>query len=152
MKTIKCPCGQQIIVDDCNVTLINSLKLFCNGEQVGFRTNGKTGKVLAEILLEKREGFLIDHKDRNRHNFQLENLRYATPTQNNANCGPRKRNVLGVKGVSFRKRASKKYIAQIKTDGVVRTIGYFETLREAALAYNHEAKKAWGEFAYQNPI
>ena len=55
------------------------------------------------------------------------------------------------KGVSY--IASKKsWRARIEVDGKSIYIGDFDTENKAARAYNMEAKKHFGDFAYQNQI
>ncbi len=49
----------------------------------------------------------IDHIDRNRQNNSLENLRWATSSENNFNTGLRKDNKTGYKGISFCKTRNK---------------------------------------------
>jgi hypothetical protein len=49
----------------------------------------------------------IDHKDRNRQNNKLSNLRWATASENTKNTGLRKDNKTGHKGISFCKTRNK---------------------------------------------
>lgn len=92
----------------------------------------------------------VDHIDRNRANNSIQNLRLATKSQNQANKkldhGASK-----FKGVFFHK-IHKKWMTQLKHNGVTKFIGYFETEEAAALAYNRSAKKLHGEFAFLNVI
>lgn len=87
-----------------------------------------------------------DHKDRDRSNNAIGNLRDATPTQNRANSGIRSTNKTGFKGVCFDNRRGK-YRADIRTNGRYRTIGYFDNASDAALQYNLAAIAAHGAFA-----
>ncbi len=93
----------------------------------------------------------VDHEDRDPRNNQRHNLRYATLSQNLANSGPRPSNSTGYKGVTYEK-ARNKYVAQINFNHRVRRIGRFNTAIEAAYAYNEEALKTWGKYAYLNPV
>ena len=47
-------------------------------------------------ILSKREGYMVDHKDRNGSNNQKANLRYATAIQNTQNRGIKSNNTAGV--------------------------------------------------------
>ena len=87
-----------------------------------------------------------DHRNRRRAENWITNLRECTPTQNRANAGIRSTNTTGLKGVCFDKR-SKKYRADIRTDGQRRTLGYFDNAHHAAAAYSSAALAAHGEFA-----
>lgn len=84
----------------------------------------------------------LDHKDRDRANNILDNLRPATTHQNGGNRQPS--GPLGVKGVT---RRGNKYIAQITVMYKNHYLGIFNTLEEAAEAYNEAAKVAFGDFA-----
>jgi hypothetical protein len=55
------------------------------------------------------------------------------------------------RGVSFSKR-EKKWRAAIKIDKRTKTIGYFDSEDEAALAYNRAAREHFGEMAYQTRV
>lgn len=110
----------------------------------------------------------VDHIDRNPANDRIENLRSATIKENNRNTSSHIDSTspyLGVslcikrwkysikKGVKHRKPIHvEKWIARICVDGKGRQIGLFETQELAALAYNREAVKYFGEFANLNII
>ena len=55
----------------------------------------------------------------------------------------------GYKGVSFHKR-SKKWRALIRVEGVQRQLGAFDDPKDAALLYDKEAYRAWGNGCYFN--
>lgn len=90
----------------------------------------------------------VDHIDRVQTNNRWCNLRLATGSQNQANCGTQRNNVLGIKGVSKDKKPLKKpYIARIRVGGRLRYIGRFASAEEASSAYRAAAKQHYGEFA-----
>lgn len=91
----------------------------------------------------------IDHKDRNILNGQFENLSPATASQNQANQGIDSRNSTGYKGVSWDK-INNKYRAIIQIQGCVIRLGRFTDPVEAAKAYDKEAKRLFGAFAFLN--
>jgi len=87
----------------------------------------------------------LDHKDRNRSNNAIENLREATRSENGRNTSLRSDNTSGAKGVIWSK-ACGKWLAQIHAEGRGSFIGVFESKEEAIRAYAEEAKKCFGEF------
>jgi hypothetical protein len=77
----------------------------------------------------------IDHKDTIKHHNWIENLRDVTHSGNQQNqikasC----RNITGFLGVTFNKQAAR-FVAQIKSDGKKKHIGYFDSAEEAHNAY-----------------
>jgi len=88
---------------------------------------------------------LIDHINGVRDDNRLINLRIATPSQNKTNETIRRDNNLGVKGV--RLHESGKYHARIYYDHHHHSLGLFNTMEEAAMAYKIAAEKHFGEFS-----
>lgn len=84
-----------------------------------------------------------DHKNRLSLDNRRTNLRPATRRQNNCNKGPTKRNKSGYKGVS---KARNKWVVFIEDSWV----GSFDVAADAARAYDREAIKRFGEFAWLN--
>lgn len=89
---------------------------------------------------------LIDHKNLDSSDDRWLNLRAASGTENGANCGPRKRNKSGFKGVSWSKGNSC-WVAFLQANGRNRYLGYFADKRDAASAYADAAAHTFGEFA-----
>ena len=87
----------------------------------------------------------VDHKDNNRTNNNISNLRFATSKENNQNRKLSSRNTSGCKGVCFDKRA-KKWHAQIKIDGIRVHIGYYDDLEDAKTARVNRANEAFGVY------
>lgn len=94
-------------------------------------------------------GKATDHKDGEKLNNQLSNLRSATIRQNSFNRGCQSNNTSGFKGVIWFERTSK-WRSQIRISGVTKHLGYFRDKTEAALAYDQAAIKLFGEFACLN--
>lgn len=88
----------------------------------------------------------IDHRDQNKKNNRLSNLRDVTQSQNMANVGRRANNTSGFKGVAWHKQA-KKYVARIKVNYRNIHLGLFDTPEAAHSAYCAKAKELFGEFA-----
>jgi hypothetical protein len=94
----------------------------------------------------------IDHINRNKLDCRKENLRPANKSQNGANKES-KRGISGYKGVKWSKDSKKWYaIIRGKNCKKANYLGLFETKEEAALAWNAEALKLWGDFAILNVV
>lgn len=106
---------------------------------------------LHQFLLGFRPNMYIDHIDGNRLNNTRANLRWATPMQSAWNQDISSRNTTGYKGVHWNKRA-RKWQAHIRCNNKWRTIGFYDSREQAALAYNEEAKRLFGDYACINPV
>ncbi len=73
----------------------------------------------------------IDHINRIRTDNRLVNLRLANSQENNKNGSKRRDNTSGITGVRWYKRA-RKFYAYIGSNGKLLSLGYFDTLEEAA--------------------
>lgn len=87
---------------------------------------------------------MVDHRDLNKDNNALANLREATSSQNNINVAVLPGTRSGVKGVSF---ARGRWKAQIRHSGKRIYLGQFATPEEAHAAYKTAARKLHGDFA-----
>lgn len=88
----------------------------------------------------------VDHRDLNRSNNPIDNLRPASRAQNMANTLKRSNNRSGFKGVSFHK-ASGLFRATIVVAGRQLCSKYYRTPEAAYAEYCQMAVKAYGEFA-----
>lgn len=86
----------------------------------------------------------VDHRDQDKLNNRINNLREATNAENSRN---RRHKRGGFKGVSFHKG---RYIARIMKDGECINLGSFDTPEPASDAYKAAAIKYHGEFACLN--
>lgn len=91
----------------------------------------------------------IDHKDRNKSNNRINNLRLCSDQENLRNRDKRKNNKTGYKNVSFLEKSGK-YRARIVVDGKYKHLGYFSTAEEASIAIEEIAKDLHKEFYYKN--
>lgn len=91
----------------------------------------------------------IDHRNRVRNDNRIDNLRPCERVPNCGNTGPR---VHKYKGVTFCKSTGR-WKAQIGIDYKNISIGRFDTIEQAALAYNEAAIRHFGpDFAYLNNV
>jgi len=122
----------------------------------GVAGSGKTFYMHREVLEfygVNIDGLQVDHKNTMTLDNRKDNLRPATNQQNHGNKKVNRRNTSGMKGVNRTVRQSgERWHARIKSGEIYKYIGAFETLKEAAIAYNIEALKLHGEFAWLNII
>ena len=93
----------------------------------------------------------VDHKDTNKLNNKITNLRACTNEQNIKNQPVYKNNELGIKGVRKSQKEGE-FIARIRVDKKLIYLGIHPSKEAAALAYNQAALKYFGEFARINEI
>lgn len=91
----------------------------------------------------------IDHENGIPGDDRLDNLRPATPGQNQANRGLLASNTSGFRGVSFHRRTGR-WRASICVDRRQVHLGHFATPEAAAVAYDAAAREHFGEFARLN--
>lgn len=104
----------------------------------------ETSRVIWLIHYGKWPTQLVDHKDRNRLNNRIDNLREADYHQNGHNMASRNP---FYKGVTFDANRSKHWRAQIRIAGRKTNLGRFHSAEDAAAAYQKAAIKYHGEFA-----
>lgn len=90
---------------------------------------------------------LIDHRHTSAAGDHLDNLREATPSQNQANRGIQTNNTSGAKGVTF-VPSRRKWVAHIMIDRRYKFLGYFNSVKEGSVAYEAAARAAFGEYAH----
>lgn len=162
-KLISLTKGQFAIVDECDYAWLSQWKWHYGAD--GYSRRGQScredGKKktrmfsmhreIAEKLFGIPDGMHVDHVDRNKLNNRRSNLRLATCAQNRANRGVEGNNTSGFKGVCYHPRCNR-WTAAIKFNGKRMHLGFYDTPEQAALAYNEEAIKLFGEFAYLNAV
>ena len=103
---------------------------------------------LHRVLLNAPDGFDVDHVNGDGLDCRRSNIRIATKSQNASN----RKYAPGIGKYRGVRAAGKKWQAQLEHKGRNRYLGSFSTREEAALRYNEEAIKIFGEFAILNDI
>lgn len=93
----------------------------------------------------------VDHINGNRSDNRKLNLRACSVEQNNRNRKTPITNKSGFKGVYWDKKRNK-WRAVITASGNIYSLGWFNDVRRAAIAYNEAAAKHHGEFARLNVV
>ncbi len=88
----------------------------------------------------------VDHIDRNTMNNHIQNLRWATHSENQMNKSKQCNNKSGVTGVNWFK-AGNKWRASIQIDGIRRHLRYFNSINKAKKARIAAVKRLFGSFA-----
>lgn len=104
---------------------------------------------LHRLIINAKEGQIVDHIDRDKLNNTTENLRFATPSENTINTGLTSRNTTGYKGVSI---GQGRYVASIVVNGESKFLGSYSNPEDAAKAYNIKAVEYFGEYAWLNDV
>lgn len=139
--------GQRAIVDAAKLgTILFLSKNWYFRKGYAFCTVAGATIRMHQVLLRTSDGMEPDHRNRNGLDNRISNLRDATRLQNCANS--RKRTSTGFRGVTV--IPGGKYRSRFKGAGVSKSLGCFDTAQEAALAWDIEAVKAYGEFAMLN--
>lgn len=108
----------------------------------------KFNQLLHVLILGKKKGFEIDHRNRNGLDCRRRNLRWATHSQNVAN-GPKRRGSSRFKGVSWM-TSKGRWRATIKRDYKQTHLGLFTSEVLAARAYDAAARYLFREYAKTN--
>ena len=112
-------------------------------------TNIDGKPVLMHSLLAP-EWEIVDHADGNGLNNRRYNLRNGTGFRNRANSGLRSNNTSGYKGVT--RHTPGKWSARIQVNRKSIYLGYFNSPKAAADAYDEAAVHYFGEWALTNAI
>lgn len=105
---------------------------------------GKRKKFHIEVK-GKKEGYVIDHADRNKLNNQKCNLRFLTSKGNAMNMSLSKNNTSGITGVC-KNRSGKRWVARLYIDGKNLYFGTYDTKEEAGIARKNAEEKYFKPF------
>lgn len=114
--------------------------------RIVFRGRAFYGHRLAWLLFFGWLPIEVDHRNGDRFDNRLDNLRLASRSQQGANTKRPSDNTSGVKGVSFDSRRQK-YRAYYDKDGRHVFLGYFLSLEQAAAVRAAAFEDAFGSFA-----
>jgi len=89
----------------------------------------------------------LDHKNMDRTDNRITNLRECSNAENQRNRGKQANNTSGHKGVSWAKNVNK-WKSEITVGGQYKYLGIFDTIEDAAKAYNDAALAYHKEFAF----
>ena len=93
----------------------------------------------------------VDHINRSKNDNTINNLRWSTRSENQANIGKRSNTSSSFIGVVWDKQ-NKKWRARININKRITHLGLFSNELDAARAFNNAAIIHHGEFAVLNPI
>ena len=110
------------------------------------RHKGKqTRLLLHRVIVGTQNGFEVDHRDGDGLNNCRANLRLATREQNARNRTLQSNNSSSVKGVRLNTEKTK-WRASIRVCGILKNLGSYDTLDEAAEAYAKASSAMHGDF------
>lgn len=130
---------------------------FCMFYERGYRCKVKINMksyFCSRIIFLWHKGYfpiIVDHKDRNKLNDKIENLRAATTFDNAKNTNSRKNSSSKYLGVYWHAK-NKYWCAHVSVCGKSKHLGVFKNEDEAALAFNNATKIHYGEFANLNIV
>lgn len=101
------------------------------------------------VIMNAPLGVQVDHINGNTLDNRRANLRFASKSENGRNRGKQANNKSGYKGVSWGRRESKWY-AYIQLNSKTKCLGYFDSILDAARAYDAAAIELHGAFAKLN--
>ena len=111
----------------------------------GKRKHKRVHRLMAEAFISNPENKeYVDHIDRVTNNNDINNLRWATPSENGMNKSVLSSSKTGIPGVTFHKR-DKKYRGQIKINGKIMS-KYCDSKEEAIIWRNKMEVKHFKDF------
>lgn len=146
METITLSNGIKVLVDAEDYPRVSQLNWNFSKAGTGYAiSRGKKGVLMHRLILDAPKGVSVDHINGNTLDNRKINLRLCSHAENMANRKLHKNNTSGYKGVYFDK-ATSKWCAEIKKNGVKIRIGRYQSILEAALAYEDKARQLFGLF------
>lgn len=164
MKIIKLTKNQETIVDDKYYEYLNTYIWYACIYHIQdtipkyrvkrYRKNNKNNSIYLHREIMELEGYsiknkLIDHINGNSLDNRIKNLRIANYSQNASNSKLRNNNTSGYKGVCWSKKHNK-WLVRIKYNKKSIYIGMFNSIIDAANAYDKASIKYHKEFASPN--
>lgn len=152
MRKIELTKNNYAIVDDSDYEWLSQYKwhISCGYAETSKRVGNKIINTrMHRMIINPSREFQIDHINGDKLDNRRINLRICTASQNKANVDKPITNKSGYKGVSFHKITGK-YRAVIKINGKYKHLGEFDNPEDAAVIYDINAKKYFGEFCRVN--
>jgi hypothetical protein len=151
MKNISLTQGKFAMVDDEDYEYLNRHKWYFEKGYAARKEGVIRGKItyMHRVIMQTPDGMDTDHINGNKLDNRRENLRVCTHAQNTRNRNYQINNTSGYKGVSFDKSRNKWHVA-IKVNGLHINKGRYDTVEEAARAYDEAARYYFGEYAGLN--
>lgn len=159
MKEIKLSQGFVAIIDDCDYEKVSAYKwhIYKSRARVpiyyaqrSFRVNGITKTSSMHILiLGRKDGFIIDHKDRNGLNNLRSNIHFVTRSYNCLNTKSKINRSNKFRGVFLDKRDNT-YYSQIMIRSRRVCLGRSKSEYQCAITYDNAAIKYHGDLANLN--
>lgn len=146
------------LVDDEDFERVNRYRWYASRDIQGLSyacrsiktEDNKTAIVLMHrFIMNAEKGEIVEHKKRNGLDNRRKNLRACTSAQVQAGKKLGKNSQTGYKGISWIVKRGH-YTARIGRDNKMIYLGSFDNPIDAARAYNEEAVKLYGEFAFEN--
>lgn len=158
MKLIPLTKGFNAIVDDCDYDELMKYKWFADvrgrGVYAKRHRSVSEGEKPGNIYMHRQmfpdltSKICVDHINRNPLDNRRENIRICTVAENSRNSISWRENKSGYKGIM--ERPSGRFGSYISFNYKSICIGTFDTIEQAALAYDQKAKELFGEFAKLN--
>ena len=144
--------GVEVLIDPETLDIIGGRSVFLRNGYPSVWLGGKRKiQYLHRLVMDAPKGVQVDHIDGNKLDCRRTNLRLCTHAGNMRNSRMRKNNTSGRKGVSWHRRYGK-WQAQIRVNGKLIFLGYFECLDAAAAAYDNAAIEHHRDFALTNEM
>lgn len=153
MKQIPLTQGKIALVDDGDYEWLTQWKWRYSKSGYAIRSIWPECKTILmhRAIMNTPEGFEVDHIDHDGCNNQRSNLRNCSHAENTKNHLKHKNNKSGYNGVFWDKK-NERWETRIRVDGRRIHLGRFESLEDAAKAFDKAALKYYGEFARLNLI
>jgi hypothetical protein len=149
MKEVALTKGKTALVDDEDLWMFLNHNWNCTKHGYVCRNYFENGKWkchrMHRMVMNARDGELVDHINRNRLDNRKCNLRIVNKSQNAANKAAHRNNKLGMRGVHFHPGTGK-FRAVLGSEGKRISLGLYPTPQEAHSAYCKAATKKWGEY------